>query len=46
MENGKLSAEKLTKIYLKIKAKRAELSAKFKEEDQELKEDSIQMKHQ
>ena len=36
MENGKLSAEKLTKIYLKIKAKRAELSAKFKEEDQEL----------
>ena len=27
------SAEKLTEVYLKIKAKRAELSASFKEED-------------
>ena len=44
MENGKLSAEKLTKIYLKIKAKRAELSAKFKEEDQELNAQLEQVK--
>ncbi len=27
------NAEKLTEVYLKIKAKRAELSASFKEED-------------
>lgn len=38
MSNASISVEKLTKTYLKIRAKRAELSAKFKEEDGALSE--------
>lgn len=38
MSNAEVSVEKLTKTYLKIRAKRAELSAKFKEEDGALSE--------
>ena len=33
MSEGKSTAEQLTKVYLKIKDKRSELSAAFKEED-------------
>ena len=36
MSEGKLNAEKLTSVYLKIKDKRSELSAEFKEKDAEL----------
>ena len=36
MSEGKLNAEKLTTVYLKIKDKRSELSAEFKEKDAEL----------
>ena len=38
MSEGKLNAEKLTTVYLKIKDKRSELSAEFKEKDAELSE--------
>ena len=38
MSEEKLSAEKLTSVYLKIKDKRSELSAEFKEKDAELVE--------
>ena len=38
MSNASISVDKLTKTYLKIRAKRAELSAKFKEEDGKLVE--------
>ena len=37
-EEGKSTAEKLTRIYLKIKDRRSELSAAFKEEDGKLAE--------
>ena len=38
MENGAgVGLEKLTRIYLRIKAKRSEMAAKFKEEDGDLK---------
>ena len=37
-EEVKSTAEKLTKIYLKIKDRRSELSAAFKEEDSKLSE--------
>jgi len=37
-EEVKSTAEKLTKIYLKIKDRRSELSAAFKEEDNKLSE--------
>lgn len=36
METDAKLAEKLTKVYLKIKTKRAELASKFKEEDEKL----------
>ena len=36
MSEEKLNAEKLTTVYLKIKDKRSELSAEFKEKDAEL----------
>lgn len=36
MSEEKLNAEKLTSVYLKIKDKRSELSAEFKEKDAEL----------
>ena len=36
MSEEKLTAEKLTTVYLKIKDKRSELSAEFKEKDAEL----------
>ena len=36
MSEGKLNAEKLTSVYLKIKDKRSESSAEFKEKDAEL----------
>lgn len=36
MSDEKLNAEKLTTVYLKIKDKRSELSAEFKEKDAEL----------
>lgn len=36
MEESTLSAEKLTKTYIKIRDKRASLSASFKEKDSEL----------
>ena len=36
MSEGKMNAEKLTTVYLKIKDKRSELSAEFKEKDAEL----------
>jgi hypothetical protein len=36
MSKEKLTAEKLTTVYLKIKDKRSELSAEFKEKDAEL----------
>lgn len=36
MSEEKLNAEKLTAVYLKIKDKRSELSAEFKEKDAEL----------
>ena len=35
MSEEKLNAEKLTAVYLKIKDKRSELSAEFKEKDAE-----------
>ena len=38
MSEEKLNAEKLTTVYLKIKDKRSELSAEFKEKDAELSE--------
>jgi len=38
MSNEKVSVEKLTKIYLKIRNKRSEIAAKFKEEDDHLQE--------
>ena len=38
MSEEKLTAEKLTSVYLKIKDKRAELSAEFKDKDAELVE--------
>jgi hypothetical protein len=38
MSEEKLNAEKLTSVYLKIKDKRSELSAEFKEKDAELVE--------
>ena len=38
MSEEKLNAEKLTTVYLKIKDKRSELSAEFKEKDAELLE--------
>ena len=38
MSEEKLTAEKLTTVYLKIKDKRSELSAEFKEKDAELVE--------
>ena len=38
MSDEKLNAEKLTTVYLKIKDKRSELSAEFKEKDAELVE--------
>ena len=38
MSEEKLTAEKLTTVYLKIKDKRSELSAEFKEKDAELLE--------
>lgn len=37
MSDEKVSVEKLTRIYIKIRDKRAQLSAKFKEEDEGLK---------
>ena len=37
-EEVKSTAEQLTKIYLKIKDRRSELSAAFKEEDSKLSE--------
>ncbi len=36
MSEGKMNAEKLTTVYLKIKDKRSELSAEFNEKDAEL----------
>ena len=38
MSEEKLNAEKLTAVYLKIKDRRSELSAEFKEKDAELSE--------
>jgi hypothetical protein len=37
MSNENIPVEKLTRTYIKIRDKRAELSAKFKEEDDILK---------
>lgn len=41
---GKVSVDKLTEVFLKIKDKREELSAKFKEEDEALKEQQEKIK--
>lgn len=44
MSEGKSTAEQLTKVYLKIKDKRTELSAAFKEEDGKLTEQMDKVK--
>lgn len=44
MSDASVSVEKLTKIYLKIRSKRAELSAQFKKEDDTLKAQMEQVK--
>ena len=44
MSEGKSTAEQLTKVYLKIKDKRSELSAAFKEEDGKLTEQMDKVK--
>jgi len=38
MSDEKVSVEKLTKVYLKIRDKRSELAAQYKEEDDKLQE--------
>jgi aspartate/tyrosine/aromatic aminotransferase len=38
MSDEKVSVEKLTKVYLKIRDKRSELAAQFKQEDDKLQE--------
>lgn len=44
MTDEKVSVEKLTRIYLKIRDKRAEISAAFKKEDDDLKDKQDRVK--
>lgn len=44
MSNKNIPVEKLTRTYIKIRDKRAELSAKFKEEDDALKDQQDRIK--
>ena len=44
MSNTNVPVEKLTRTYIKIRDKRAELSAKFKEEDDALKDQQDRIK--
>lgn len=44
MSDAKISVEKLTRVYIKIRNKRSELAAKFKEEDDKLKSQQDKIK--
>lgn len=44
MSDDKVSVEKLTSVYIKIRNKRSELAAKFKEEDDNLKSQQDKIK--
>mgnify|MGYP003639307459 CR=1 FL=1 len=46
MTEEKVSVEKLTRVYIKIRDKRAEISVAFKQEDDDLKAKQEQVKRQ